>query len=91
MENVPGRSVISDCGTPTETFLGSQLKPVMQSSRSYIKDSRDFIKNITNIGTIPKDSILVTADIVVLYPSIPLEVGLKALEKVLNNRTYKKV
>ena len=94
LENVPGRPVISNCGTPTEKvseFLDSQLKPVMQSSRSYIKDSGDFIKKIKNIGTIPKDSILVTADVVGLYPSIPHEAGLKALEKALNSRTNKKV
>ena len=56
LENVPGRPVISNCGTPTEKvseFLDSQLKPVMQSSRSYIKDSGDFIKKIKNTGTIP--------------------------------------
>ena len=94
LENVPGRPVISNCGTPTEKvseFLDSQLKPVMQSSRSYIKDSGDFIKKIKNIGTIPKESILVTADVVGLYPSIPHDAGLKALEKALNNRTNKKV
>ena len=94
LENVPDRPVISNCGTPTEKvseFLNSQLKPVMQSSRSYIKDSGDFIKKIKNIGTIPKDSILVTADVVGLYPSIPHEAGLKALEKAFNSRTNKKV
>ena len=94
MENAPGRPVISNCGTPTENvseFLDSQLKPVMQSSRLYIKDSGNFIKKIKNIGTILKYSILVTADIVGLYPSIPHEAGLKALERTLNNRTNKKV
>ena len=61
LENVPGRPVISNCGTHTEKvleFLDSQLKPVMQSSRSYIKDSGDFIKKIKNIGAISRDSIL---------------------------------
>ena len=94
MENVPGRPVISNCGTPTEKvleFLDSQWKPLMQSSRSYIKDSGDFIKKIKNIGTIPKDSILITVDVVRLYPSIPHEAGLKAVEKALNSRTNKKV
>ena len=63
----------------------------MQSSRSYIKDSGNFIEKIKNIGTILKYSILVTADVVGLYPSIPHEAGLKALKKALNNRTNKKV
>ena len=94
MENAPGRPVISNCGTPTEKvseFLDSQLKPVMQSSRLYIKDLVNFIKKIKNIGTILKYSILVTADVVGLYPSIPHEAGLKALERTLNNRINKKV
>ena len=63
----------------------------MQSSRSYIKDSGNFIEKIKNIGTILKYSILVTADVVGLYPSIPHEAGLKTLVKTLNNRTNKKV
>ena len=94
LENVPGRPVISNCGTPTEKvpeFLDSQLKPVMQSSRLYIKDSGGFIKKIKNIGTISKDSILATSDVVGLYPSIPHEARLKALEKAFNSRTNKKV
>ena len=45
--DVPGRPVISNCGTPTEKaseFLDNQLKEVMQNEWSYIKDSNDFIK-----------------------------------------------
>ena len=67
LENVPGRPVISNCHPPTEKvsdFLDSQLRPVMQSSWSCIKDSGDFVKKIKNISTIPKYSILVTADVV---------------------------
>ena len=47
IENVPGRPVISNCGAPTEKvseFLDHQLKPVMQSCKSYIKDSGHFLK-----------------------------------------------
>ena len=86
MENVPSRPVISKCGTPTEKvseFLDGQLKLVMQSTRSYIKDSGDFSKKIKNICTIPKDSILVTANVASLYPRILHEAGLKVLEKAL--------
>ena len=45
--NVPGRSVISNCGSPTEKvseFLDSHLKGIMPESWSYIKDMNDFIK-----------------------------------------------
>ena len=39
----------SNCGTPTEKaseFLDSQLKQVMQISRSYIKDSGDLLRKL---------------------------------------------
>ena len=77
--NVPGRPVIFNCGTPTEKaseFLDCLLKTIMQESWSYIKDSADFIKKIDQIGDIPENAILVTADEVGLYPSIPRKAGL---------------
>ena len=67
--NVPGRPAISNCGTPTEKaseFLDSHLKTIMQESWSYIKDSADFINKISQIGDIPENVILVTADVVSL-------------------------
>ena len=89
LSNVPGCPVISKCGTPTEKaskFLDYHLKTVMQRSWSYIKDSGDFIERIKRISNIPNDAILVTADVVGLYLSIPHEIGLKALEEALEKR-----
>ena len=63
----------------------------MQSSWSYIKDSRDFLKKIKQIRNLPEDSILVTADVVGLYPSIPHELGLKALEEALEKWESKQI
>ena len=86
---MPGRPVISNCGTPTEKiseFLDTQLKPIMQKSWSYIKDSGDFIRKIKNLTDIPEGAILVTADVVSLYPSIPHQAGLEALKKALDER-----
>ena len=48
------------------------------------KDSRDFIKKTRDLGSIPENAILVTADVVGLYPSIPHEAGLKALRELLD-------
>ena len=86
---MPGRPVISTCGPPTEKisqFLDMQLKPIMLKSWSYIKDSGDFIRKIKNLTDIPEGAILVTADVVSLYPSIPHQTGLKALKKALDER-----
>ena len=89
LSNVPGRPAISNCGTPTEEaseFLDYYLKPVMQRSWYYIKDSGNFIEKIKRISNILDDAISVTADIVGLYPSIQHELGIKALEEALEKR-----
>ena len=67
LENLPGRPVISYCGMPNEKiseFLDYHLKLVIQSGRSYIKDSRDFLKKIKNTISLPENAILVAADVV---------------------------
>ena len=58
----------------------------MQRGWLYIKNSGDFMKKTRNLGSIPKTAILITADVVGLYPSIPHEAGLKALREVLDKR-----
>ena len=62
----------------------------MQSSWAYIKDSGDFLRKIKQIGNLPENSILVTVDVVGLYPSILHELGLKALEEALEKREQSK-
>ena len=53
----------------------------MQDGCSYIRDFGDFLKEIKNIGKIPEGAILVTVDVVGLYPSMSHETGLEALRK----------
>ena len=92
--NLPGRPVISNCGTPTgkaSEFSDHHLKPVMQSSWSYIKESGEFLRKIKQIGNLPENSILGTADDVGLYPSVPYELGLKVLEEALEKRESKQI
>ena len=94
LSDVPGRPVISNCGMPTEKvseFLDYELKPVIQKGKSYIRDSGHFLENIKNISTFPENAILVMADVVGLYPSIPHPAGLSALKEVLENRLVKKI
>ena len=92
--DVPGRAVISSCGTPTEKaskFLDNQLKEVMQNGWCYIKGSSDFIKKIKHLKNIPDNTLLVTAYVVGLYPSIAYEAGLRALKEVLDRREEKTI
>ena len=85
--DVPGRRVISNCGTPTENV--SEL--IMQEGWSYIKDAEDCLKKIQNMGKISQNSILVTADVAGLYPNIPHNTGLKALKDKLDCRQNEKI
>ena len=48
-------------------------------------------QKIKNLDSFPENAILVTADVVGLYPSIPNKAGLKALEETLENRNHKQI
>ena len=94
MFNVPGRPVISNCGTPTEKvseFLYSHLPAIMREGLSYVKDSGDFISKIKRFCSVPENAKSVTADVVGLYPSIPHDVGLEAFQQALDKRDQKKI
>ena len=63
---------------PTEKiweFLDHHLLPLMKQGESFIKDTGDFLEKLKRAGEIPKGAILVTADAVGLYPSIPHDGG----------------
>ena len=89
LSDVPGRPVISNCGTPPDKcseFLDHNLKNVTQKGWSYIKDFRNFIKKVNNLDSIPENAILMTADVVGLYPSISHGLDLRALREALDKR-----
>ena len=51
----------------------------MKQWESYIKDTGDVLEKPKEVEEIPKGTFLVTADMVVLYPSIPHDEDLKVL------------
>ena len=91
--NMPGRPVISNCRTPTDIseFLDHHLKPIMQNGLPYIRDSQHFLEKIKTIGSVPENVILVSTDVVSLYPNIPHQAGLKALKEALEKTDIKKI
>ena len=71
--NVAGCPVISNCGTPTEKmskFLDHHLQPVTKGAKSYVKDINNFLEKLEELGKVPPNAMLVTANVVGLYPSI---------------------
>ena len=49
------------------------------------------MKKTRTVGNIPENAILVTADVIGLYPNIPHNAGLKALNNMLQARKRKAV
>ena len=87
--------MISNFGTPTEKvseFLYFSLKSLIQEGwSSYITDSGDLMQKTTNLKTITNDAILLSADVVGLYLTIPHDWGLEAMEEALGKRERKHV
>ena len=67
------------------------LKLAMQDGWSYVRDTGDFLKKIKCLGKTPEDAILVTADVVGIYPNMPHNLGLQSLRKRLNETGICKV
>ena len=74
LKNVPGRPVISNCGTATEKiseFLDFHVQPLVRQVDSIIKNITDFLQKLERLGHIPSAALLCTIDVVSLYPHIP--------------------
>ena len=89
LHNVPRRPVISNCGYYTEnisSFLDYHLQPLAKKVESYIKYTNHFLKKLPEFGSLPKNSILCTIDVVGLYINIPHDESLASIRKHLDNR-----
>ena len=80
-KGVPGRPVVSACGSATEgmsEIVDFFLQPYLPTMPSFIIHTDDFIRRIRNIIDMPSYVLLVTFDVVSLFPSIPQDYGLWA-------------
>ena len=94
LENVPGEPCISNSGFYTENisaFLDFHLQPLTREVESYIKDTNDFLKKLCSLTDLPSDTILCSVDVVGLYPNIPNDEGLSALQRRMELKRDKKV
>ena len=77
--NVPGRPGVSNIRTVPENisaFLGFYLNPVVQTTPHIFENTRDFLSRLSYLQDIPENAILVSFDVVRLYPNIPHEEGI---------------
>ena len=88
-EGVPGRPIISGIGTLCENisgFVETILKPIVRTLPSFLLDTKQFLRKLSEHDDIPPDTILVTLDVTSLYTNIPHEDGLVALRSHLNDQ-----
>jgi hypothetical protein len=79
-ENPPGRPIVSGIGGPTEKLsklVDFWLQPMVRQLPSFVQDTTHFLRMIEDwkvkYEPLPKDTLLVTIDVVGLYTNIPHE------------------
>ena len=88
----PIRLITSCCGTAIErlsSFTEFYLKPLAQNLPSFLKDTSDLLNKIKEIniaGPLPANTILVSWDVVAMFPNIDNNLGISAVSKYLNTR-----
>ena len=88
---VPGRPVISCSGALTEhvsEIVDHLIKPLLPHVTSYLRDTKDFVSKMRDLDTYPEDAILASLDVVNLYPSIPHDDGIDALNQFLRRHGF---
>ena len=86
----PGRPIVSSNSHPTERipqFVDFHLKPLFQTTPSFIKDTTHFLNKLEQLGQLADNAILVTLDVSSLYTNIPHNEGIPACRHYLDTRT----
>ena len=87
-KGVPGRPICSSVNHPTSRIsklVDEHIKKYVPQTKSYIRDTQDFIKKIKDLGPIPEGAILCTLDVSSLYTNIPNNEGILAVAEKLRN------
>ena len=87
---IPGRPIVSSCGSPTEnisTFVDYFLQPLTRALPSHIWDTTDFLQKLRELPVLLPESLLVALDVSSLYTNMPHDEGVNAREEFLNTRT----
>ena len=83
---MPGRPIVSANSSPTERiseFTDFFLKPLVHNTKSYVRDTTDFLNKTGSLGTLPLECYLCTIDVTSLYTNIPNDEGIQACANIL--------
>ena len=84
-------SGFNSCTTKLSEFLDSFLKFQAQKCKSFIRDTKDFLRRLNSIKNLPKNSILMTLDVSSLYTNIDQEEGTEACFRNFEERKRKDI
>ena len=90
----PVRLLTAGCNTPIENlcrFIEQHTYPLVENIPTRIRDTSHFLEIIDDINKtpLPDNALIVSFDIVNMYPSISNEQGIKAVKNALNKRVHK--
>ena len=91
-KGVPGRPICSSVNYPTSKIsklVYEHMKNYVPKTKSYIRDTQDFIKKIKELGPIPEGFILCTLNISSLYTNIPKNEGILAVAEKIRSDSSK--
>jgi len=86
---VSSRPIISTVGSPLSglaKWVDSKLQPAFKGLPSYLRDTRDLLGQLKQLGRLPKNARLFTADAVGMYTNIDIAQGIEAIRYYLLNR-----
>lgn len=89
--NVPMWPIVNTIGSPTyklTKYVTSNLAPLVGKTRSYIKDSNQYVGFIKQTKLDPGDKI-VSFDVVQLFTKIPLDEAIQVVKEVADPQTTK--
>lgn len=84
---VPGRPIVSGIDSilePLSQFCDHFLQPMVKQTPSYIQDTTDMLRLISEFPTTSGIDLLVTLDVEALYTNIPQRTTLGVIEEVIN-------
>ena len=76
------------CTTPHVLSLSKELRPLIRSGKSYIKDTEQLVDKIRNVK-LEEDEKMISFDISSMYPSLRKLVAITEVVKRINDKNFK--
>ena len=76
------------CTTPHVLSLSKELRPLIRSGKSYIKDTEQLVDKIRNVK-LEEDEKMISFDISSMYPSLRKLVAITEVVRRINDKNFK--